>query len=181
MAAIPNEAVVTATMGQLGWDLSDVQAIAMCTDTPGRCEIIDESYHDIYCLREGRNSLAFIDFKSAVVLEAAGRRVQQAHIRHPNALRMCWAAKKQEDWELVPNRWVRKSETWLTLEYADAATPLDITTDPRRKLLQVKRPGETEWQSMGAPGEQRLVWFAKANQYLTDTQREAGAAFVTGR
>ena len=115
------------------------------------------------------------------MVEAAGRRVRQAHIKHPDALRMCWVAKKKEDWGLAPNRWVRRSETWVRQELVDSTEPLDIKIDSRRKLLQCKRPGNAEWQSMGAPGDQRWVWYAIASEFLTEVHREAGAAYIAGR
>ena len=181
LAEIPPEHAVTATMGQLGWDLKDEEAVKRCKSTLERCEVSPEWFHDIYCLREDRNSIAFVDFRNNTMLEAASRRLRQHHVKHAGAARQCWLAKKKEDWELTPGKWVRRAEDWLKREYAESEVPLDIKADMRKKVLEAKEPMSEQWTALGGPGRDTWVWFAASHRWLSEQQRDVGAAWIAGR
>ena len=138
-------------------------------------------FHDIYCLREDRNSIAFFDFRNNMMLEAASRRLRQQHVKHDGAARHCWLAKKKEDWELTPGKWVRRAEDWLKREYAESDVPLDIKADMRKKVLEAKEPMSEQWLALGGPGRDTWVWFAASHRWLSEQQRDVGAAWIAGR
>ena len=163
---------VTATLGSLGWDLSEQEALDKAREVLDRAHINPATWSNLSTERENRLSNVMMEFGNAKQLLDASKMVRSAQIRMPGATSNAWIDVKKTPEQLRPGRWCRRAERWMKNALMNHPETLEVQADMRKKVLIVRG------QEIGAPGKADWIWWPNARTFLTDNELDVGAAWI---
>ena len=176
------EQPVTATLGSLGYDCTEVEICQLAAKPLLQADVPKEWHHEPHTLRDDKLSCVQVELRNIKLLLAAGRRIRKQRMKFPNTRSSVWLDVQKTEEELRPGKWCRRAEQWMLRELRDwNGGPLEIRANLRTKTLIVKdvnAGGGTEVE-VGAPGMEQWVWFRAADTYLSAERRDVGVSYIS--